>query len=150
MRSWFRLLAPALLAFACLPACADGVADPGGLGPIRGPVPTCDDTTLESPDLEHVDVRLPEDNLPHPFAPEAAGDDACACETNECVVEWIEEHVGCDVCVTLVCDDGPIGGCVRCETESESDSEDDATPRDFDPNVQRACMDPETQLAHSE
>lgn len=146
MRSWFRLLAPALLAFACLPACADGVADPGGLGPIRGTVETCDDATLESPDLEHVNVPLPDASPTYPFAPEAAGD-VCACETSDCVTDWIEEHVGCDVCVTLVCDDGPTGGCVRCPSDTTTTT---TTAAAHDPDFQLACVAPEARVAHAE
>lgn len=34
-------------------------------------------------------------------------DDPCACETQACVDAWAEDHLGCNVCVSLVCDDTP-------------------------------------------
>jgi hypothetical protein len=43
-------------------------------------------------------------------------DSACACQTEQCVSDWLIAHDDyCGLCVTVVCDDGrKLGGCVPC------------------------------------
>ena len=41
-------------------------------------------------------------------------DSPCACTTTACMSQWIEDNIGCDVVVDLVCPDGMRGGLVRC------------------------------------
>lgn len=51
-------------------------------------------------------------------APVEIESSACACETADCVHNWIQEEVGCGVCVDMVCADGRrIGGCLPCDGE---------------------------------
>jgi hypothetical protein len=71
----------------------------------------------DEPDPEPIRIDLRTDHLdPEALAlPEESG--ACACEDPACVNAWIAEHVGCDICVQFICEDGMIGGCVACPPE---------------------------------
>jgi hypothetical protein len=40
---------------------------------------------------------------------------ACECSDLDCVEEWIEEHLGCDLCAHVACEGGTVGVCVPCE-----------------------------------
>ena len=132
-----------LLATACA-SSGDVVdpTDPGGTLP--GPTPTC---VAANDAFDHVDIDEtrpvpPIENGNGPTGGHfltgatAASDDeaepsACACATNECVVEWIEQNVGCDVCAHVVCDAGMVGACVACPATAEAgapDSVDHAHP----------------------
>jgi hypothetical protein len=43
-------------------------------------------------------------------------DSVCACDTNDCVEEYVRDRIGCDVCVHFTCLSGDrLGGCVRCD-----------------------------------
>jgi hypothetical protein len=44
----------------------------------------------------------------------AAG--VCQCATAACLAAWVEEHIGCDVCVVLGCSPS-VGVCTFCERE---------------------------------
>ena len=41
--------------------------------------------------------------------------DACACTTEDCVANWIDDNLGCDICVLFTCGDEPFAaGCNAC------------------------------------
>ncbi len=41
--------------------------------------------------------------------------DACECDTEECVNQWIDQNLGCNVCVLFTCGDEPFAaGCNAC------------------------------------
>jgi len=40
---------------------------------------------------------------------------ACACETSDCVADWVKDTLGCGICIDLQCADGrTVGACVVC------------------------------------
>ena len=47
---------------------------------------------------------------------------ACGCTDNGCVIDWISENVGCDVCVDMICDGAFVGGCVPCIENTDEPS----------------------------
>jgi hypothetical protein len=117
------LLATLLLALLSTTACVS----PDRELPSRAAstVPECDPATVSRPDLEQLEVR-PDGSLAEV---EPAGDfdapsdqviaegfdlDACSCQDDGCVVDWIDENLGCGVCATVMCADGPVGGCLPC------------------------------------
>lgn len=121
MRTLLPLL---LLSSALLAAC---VADSDPAPHERREIGRCAPDVTTRPDVEVVDLdgaylstgdapasgdatwRDPELVL----AP-GAEPDVCACADNECLVDWIEDTLGCGACAHIVCADGPIGGCVPC------------------------------------
>ena len=117
------LLATLLLALAPLSACVSPdreVDDPNALAIVE-----CDPGTVSRPDLEQIEV-YPDTVLAEPAAPdryvgpidqrafEAPALEACDCADDGCLIDWIDENLGCGVCATFVCGDGPVGGCVPC------------------------------------
>jgi hypothetical protein len=119
------LLAPLLLALLSTAAC---VSPDRELPPPSGSastIPECDPSTVSRPDLAQLEIRpdgsLAEIDPAGPFdAPsdqviaEGFDLDACSCQDDGCVVDWIDENLGCGVCATVVCADGPVGGCLPC------------------------------------
>jgi hypothetical protein len=53
---------------------------------------------------------------PGEVPPTTPDDSPCACETAQCVSDWLKANNDyCGLCVTIVCDDGrKLGGCVPC------------------------------------
>lgn len=42
-------------------------------------------------------------------------DNPCDCQTFGCIDNWAETNLGCDICVTLVCDGSPVShACHHC------------------------------------
>jgi hypothetical protein len=42
-------------------------------------------------------------------------EDPCDCTTPECLHDWVELNLGCDVCLTFVCDGEPTAhACAAC------------------------------------
>ncbi len=40
----------------------------------------------------------------------------CGCTTNQCAQDWLDDNVGCDLCITVICEDGSqTGGCSFCD-----------------------------------
>jgi hypothetical protein len=119
-----HLLAPLLLALLSTTACVSPERElpPSG---SASTVPECDPATITRPDLEQLEVR-PDGSLAQidpggqfdapsdQVIAEGFDLDACSCEDDRCVVDWIDENLGCGVCATVVCAAGPVGGCVPC------------------------------------
>ena len=45
-------------------------------------------------------------------------DSPCGCGTEGCVSQWIEDNIGCNIVVDLVCLDGARGGLVKCAEQN--------------------------------
>jgi hypothetical protein len=43
----------------------------------------------------------------------------CECADDGCVVQWIDDSLGCGVCAHVLCGDGERGGCVPCVSVDE-------------------------------
>jgi hypothetical protein len=119
------LLAPLLLALLSTAACVSPDRDPAPPPSGSIAIAVCDPATVSRPDLEQLEVRpdgsLAEIDRGDVFdAPsdqviaEGFDLDACSCEDDACVVAWIDENLGCGVCATVACADGPVGGCLPC------------------------------------
>lgn len=109
------LLAPAL---AVLPACVDGAPD-------LGPEIVVTDHVPGAPHPPHAPAPAlaGEDRLgvAQPPAPDAPGDAipaVCGCTDQACIDAWVEDTLGCGVCVHVRCGDGPaVAACVACPVE---------------------------------
>lgn len=133
------LLLPALLFASLTAACAeDTEPQPGSYTEISW----CTPEDFERPDLEVVAVNV----APAPSAGlgiEAALDGAvepnptaCDCTDDSCMVDWIADNMGCGVCVTLVCGEGPnVGGCLPCAEPTPSEPARDNAGADSSPCV---------------
>jgi hypothetical protein len=45
---------------------------------------------------------------------EQGGGDPCSCSDQDCREDWVSEHLGCDLCVTLLCRSSDVHVCTRC------------------------------------
>jgi len=46
---------------------------------------------------------------------EMVSESVCDCDSTECLEDWIDRHLGCDVCATFICsDDYKPGACNMC------------------------------------
>lgn len=125
------LLAALLLALLPTTACVSPdrdleSPDSGDASNIR----ECEPATVSRPDLEQLEIRpdgslaqvdtagrldAPSDEL----LAEGPVLEACSCQDAGCVIDWIDENVGCGVCATVICGNGPIGGCVPCPVATD-------------------------------
>ena len=44
-------------------------------------------------------------------------EDPCMCEGQQCLTDWIDSNVGCDVCVAFMCGQNTIGACAVCPVD---------------------------------
>ena len=134
MKTLLASLLLSLLTTACVTSPERDLPSPEGAA-----IGECDPATVTRPDLEQLEIR-PDDALaenepsPGPFdAPnqqvlaEELVAAACECTDDRCVVDWIDENLGCGVCATVICGEGSVGGCVPCPiaTDEPSDSDGD-------------------------
>jgi hypothetical protein len=87
-------IALGLFLAAVAAGCAGDVADPTPDLPITLELDERDEAALDA----------------------AGAADPCECTTEACMTSWIEQEVGCDVCVVVMCDGIPVHGCNLCET----------------------------------
>lgn len=111
----------------CAAGCSDELEDEPGTGTgSYPPIAWCTADDFERPELELVaieDTRAPgspgfEDVLDGEVIDNPT---ACDCSDDACVIGWIEETMGCGVCVQVSCgDDEAIGGCLPCPQPTPS------------------------------
>ena len=119
-----HLLAPLLLALLSTTACVSPERDVSSPGTGSTTIALCDPATI-GPDLDQLEIR-PDGSLAQVDADDRFGApadqviaegfdlDACSCQDDGCVVDWIDDNLGCGVCATVMCADGPVGGCLPC------------------------------------
>jgi hypothetical protein len=104
---------------------AAGCVDTGDEGPRLEP-----DTAELSADLAPYVVVSPKPSMmSHAAGLPSSGlpDDPCDCATPACLHEWVEHNVGCDVCLTFVCDgDQTAHVCASCPEAAGGPSGGDA------------------------
>jgi hypothetical protein len=103
-----------VFAALCLTACID--AEPTrSVDQVSIFDPTSDDTLVLTEVLSSAGART---SLVDPgFEAVGLPGSACACETPECVADWVTATLGCGLCIDLHCaDGGSISVCVACET----------------------------------
>lgn len=67
---------------------------------------TNDDGTYDAPR----DIQQTGDNYTDTLALE----DPCLCQGQSCLRDWIDENIGCDVCVAFMCGEATLGACAVC------------------------------------
>ena len=76
-------------------------------------------TTFPSSPGDAIEAEVDEPD----FAPQRDLDDpsssACGCASTECFEAWIEEHLGCGLCVVFFCDGEHTHACVPCDVGSD-------------------------------
>jgi hypothetical protein len=116
----------ALLPAALLIGCA--VTDDAQTATDLDPVTTCAPELHLDPRFERIelDAKASTDPIPGPQLERFElhieldaltrndGTDACACEDDQCVVDWVAANLGCDTCVHLRCDGFDLGACAPC------------------------------------
>lgn len=48
-----------------------------------------------------------------------SGANVCDCTTGDCVVNWINDNIGCQVCVSFQCNLGSVHACNPCDESIE-------------------------------
>lgn len=115
-----------LFLITCLASgCGDEDAPDPGPGPYA-PFTWCTVADFERPAVERITidaVALPAGARPGlSTVLDGTVDEnptACECVDESCVLEWIEDNMGCGVCVHLSCGAAPRAGCVPCPVPTD-------------------------------
>lgn len=62
---------------------------------------------IERPSYPHGEREAFGQDFSRAAAEEQPGEGPCSCETPDCLQEWADLNLGCDVCVSVVCDGEP-------------------------------------------
>ena len=52
----------------------------------------------------------------------------CECDSSECVVNFINDNIGCQVCVSFQCNQGAVHACNPCDGSLDPDNVDGVEP----------------------
>lgn len=114
-----------LFLLACFSGgCESAEPEPGTFTPF----PWCTPADFERPDVELIEVDVmptPGQSADPRFEERLDGalaehPTACDCTDASCMIGWIEDNMGCGVCVHLSCASGPRSGCLACPLPTPS------------------------------
>jgi hypothetical protein len=103
---------------------SDTIAHPEIENIVLGGADTLEQSGGTSVDPRNADPYLARDNAGG-AVPTSAGlideqaPTACACENDQCLVNWVSDNVGCNVCVHIMCETGDVGVCNPCLDNAE-------------------------------